>query len=185
MNPFAGFSFQEDAQVDLSLPCRAGLENVDRKRKGGITEAPDDFFSVGDSKRLSKEKKKPRASKPSDPKLMIDWWEELKCLTSSYPFAVMITSVLGSQCRDIVTIGAMRNLAKLVNNDLSPQSISALPFVEIEEAIKTLNYCKKKAALLQNLALKFSQEPVPSTSAGLLKVHGKQFFVYYLRMLHA
>lgn len=68
--------------------------------------------------------------------------------------------------------GVMRDLARKVDNNISPQTISNLSSEVIEQTVKSLNHCHKKAKLLHRLAMTFCMEPVPSTSAGLLKVHG-------------
>jgi endonuclease III len=66
----------------------------------------------------------------------------------------------------------MRELAAHVNNDISPRLVSNLSIEVIEQIVKSLNHCHKKAKLLLQLAETFSNEPIPSTSAGLLKIHG-------------
>jgi hypothetical protein len=94
MNPFAAFAFGGDkvssdhTSISLSHSSSVLKRNFDSK--------------AGKNDNFEKRKRK---ITPSDPMLMVNWWEELKLLTTNYPFAVMVTGILGSQCRDIVTIG--------------------------------------------------------------------------------
>lgn len=97
MNPFSAFAFNgeksnvafRDPSISSSLHPNVGIKTMVSKSK-----------EIGNNHIAKK-----RKIAPSDPMLMVNWWEELKLLSTNYPFAVMVTGILGSQCRDIVTIG--------------------------------------------------------------------------------
>lgn len=102
MNPFEAFAF---SAATMRLPTKKidtnqsrGASSCDQKRKLPIS-----------SLQHSTDKRK-RKIASSDPSIMMKWWEDLKSLTTAYPFGVMVTGILGSQCRDIVTIGIFARL---------------------------------------------------------------------------
>jgi endonuclease III len=159
MNPFASFAFGEQKVIDPLNKRPLSEENRSDQPPIKIAKPQ----PVVQKKRLNTH---------SSPHLMLNWWQDLHGLTSNYPFGVLITGVLGSQCRDIVTIAALRKLANLVDNDISPQNIGRLTVDTLESAIKTCNYCFKKANLILQLSILFQNKPVPSTSHGLLAIPG-------------
>jgi endonuclease III len=104
---------------------------------------------------------------------MLEWWKELRGLAASdYPFAVMITGVLGAQARDIVSVAALRRLAAHVDNDLSPQNLSRLDIDSLEDKIRTVNHCRKKSKTIIDLAKIILRKSMPSTRIGLCQLPG-------------
>lgn len=103
---------------------------------------------------------------------MTRWWEDLRSLTSNYPFAVMITGVLGAQARDIVTVAALRRLAVRVDNDICPKKLSSFDVDSFEEIIRTVNHCRKKSKTIIDLSKIIERRTMPTTRIGLCQLPG-------------
>ena len=187
MNPFANFAYvatpggnseQENSDsydinakvIDAVTSTECETSNLNRKRR---TESPVKSCSNHKVKDNATEqlKKKKKANK-SSPEIMANFWIELKGLTTNYPFAVLLTGVLGAQTRDVVTVGVMKNLASFLGGDIHPLNIYSKSFDELESCIKRLNYCHKKTTSMLKLAEIFRKEPVPSTMHGLKTIPG-------------
>lgn len=189
MNPFAHFALGSELlsggkvceqvsstcsdaaskKSDANSPCHSlPVSSPSRKR----TIHAENFESSTPDSRTTVPKKKKKTVNKSSPEIMKSFWKELKSLTSNYPFAVLLTGVLGAQTRDIVTVGVMRQLAVSLGGDICPLNICSKSFEELEINIKRLNYCHKKTKSMMNLASIFTKESVPSTMHGLKTIPG-------------
>ena len=176
MNPFAHFAF---GSKSLSDNVVEKSENPTTFVSKAISSPPSLKRGVELSKSSSSpinstlpKKKKKSTSNKSSPEIMATYWIELKNLTTNYPFAVLLTGVLGAQTRDVVTVGVMRQLASSLGGDICPLNICSQSFDALETTIKRLNYCHKKTRTMMDLAAIFRMEPVPSTLHGLKTIPG-------------
>ena len=189
MNPFAQFAFGAKPSCSTSASNNTNVDSdsdnevrqvVDdgSESKTGEKASPLQRKRTANDPQTSKTTKKTRnnnkcgTSNKSSPEIMAAYWIELKGLTSNYPFAVLLTGVLGAQTRDIVTVGVMKDLAASLGGDICPLNICSRSFDELEFAIKRLNYCHKKTRSMMDLAAIFRTEPVPSTMHGLKTIPG-------------
>jgi endonuclease III len=195
MNPFAHFAFcsksisgapegivtnvsstaintQNDTVSEIVISSSSPPQSVSRKRL--VEEYQPHMHHTHSSSSITKKKRKVKsgASNKSNPEIMSTYWIELRGLTSNYPFAVLLTGVLGAQTRDVVTVGVMKALASNLGGDINPLNICLRSFDELETAVKRLNYCHKKTRTMMDLAAMFRDEPVPSTMHGLKTVPG-------------
>lgn len=162
-NPFASFSYDDiNNHSSIDVPSKTIPQSSSKKSL------------LCAKRRKSSECDVRKSSKPKlNDDLMIKWWKDLKSLTSNYPFAVMVTGILGAQTRDSVNIITLRNLAKATNNDISPQTIMNMSIEEIAQVIKSLNYCHKKVSTLRSIAEMFLDCEVPNSISALLKIPGR------------
>lgn len=185
MNPFAHFAFgstvkppdndagEPSSGAELSTTVETeSLSPLQKKRTVERIQSCSTSIANSTTKRKKKNASNCGTSNKSDPEIMATFWVELRSLTSNYPFAVLLTGVLGSQTRDVVTVGVMKHLAASLDNDICPLNICAKTFDELELLIKRLNYCHKKTRSMMDLAVLFRSEAVPSTLHGLKTVPG-------------
>mmetsp|Transcript_24210 Transcript_24210/g.41114 ORF Transcript_24210/g.41114 Transcript_24210/m.41114 type:complete len:251 (+) Transcript_24210:76-828(+) len=181
MNPFAHFAYgslppSNNSGKDITDPIVVDetIDNTEsalsppRKRKSDESNPQSAVSDIIKKKRSTKS----NVSNKSSPEIMAAFWVELRSFTSNYPFAVLLTGVLGAQTRDIVTVGVMKQLAEFLGGDVCPLNISSHTFDELEPVIKRLNYCHKKTRSMMDLAALFRSDPVPSTLHGLKTVPG-------------
>ncbi len=170
-NSFLDFAYnEEDGEEPSYSTCRHAIAPSTKRpiRDTGATKAEP-------RKKQKIAKKEQKEKIPTD--LMKNWWTELKSLTTNYPFAVLITGVLGSQARDVVTVAALKRIAVLTNNDISPRAVSSLKFYVLEDAIKTVNYCNKKTHTILTLSNILISKEVPRTVESLCLLPGITFFI--------
>ena len=98
---------------------------------------------------------------------------ELSVLQSDFPFMVLCTGILASQCRDIVAMRVTKDLIAEVGGDLTAAALSTLTIERLEGIVKSCNYYKGKAKSLLKLAAQVSfLGSVPETFKGLTGLPG-------------
>ena len=98
---------------------------------------------------------------------------ELSVIQSDFPFMVLCTGILASQCRDIVAMRVTKDLIAEVGGDLTAAALSTLTIEKLEGIVKSCNYYKGKAKSLLKLAAQVSfLGSVPETFKGLTGLPG-------------
>lgn len=166
MNPFASFACNSDAW----MPVRENLIDPSPRPVKALTG--------GLKRKRYDEEGNPRIPQTkSDAGIafMTQWWTDLRALTSNYPFAVMITGVIGAQARDVVSVAALRKLAAQVDNDIAPLKLSAFNVDSLEAIIRTVNHCRKKSKTIIDLSKIILRRAMPATRVGLCQLPGNSF----------
>ena len=97
----------------------------------------------------------------------------LSKIQTDFPFMVLCTGILASQCRDVVSMRVTKDLIASVGGDLTAPALCALSVESIESIVKSCNFYRSKAKALRNLATKVaSLGNVPETFMGLTKLPG-------------
>jgi hypothetical protein len=179
-NPFAMFSFTEEADATSNDVKSFEVKNISdgqnlspkkiyqMKRKFASTKSDNNSTegSPVNGKKIT------RITNKSNEEIMRSWWIELRNLTNNYPFAVILTGVVGSQVRDIVTVSALRNIATITNNDITPESVHSLSDEQLQDAIKSVNYCNVKFKTIRKLSAILCFQSVPDDAKGLMELPG-------------
>ena len=98
---------------------------------------------------------------------------ELSTVQTDFPFMVLCTGILGSQCRDVVAMRVTKELIAVVGGDLTASALCTLTVERLELVVKSCNYFKSKAKALLKLAAQVSfLGSVPETFKGLTALPG-------------